>query len=125
MAGAHKIGSLLFCPTCGTLLDLPKDSEEFVLCEQCGHEEPASSYENVEITTTSHPDAFPSALRQKRKTQTKRHDQQDMGTLATEKCPNCGYSQAYSKELQLRSADEGSTIFYTCASCKHGWRVNN
>ncbi|KAG6899228.1 hypothetical protein C0993_012098 [Termitomyces sp. T159_Od127] len=78
---AHKIGSLLFCPTCGTLLALPKDDEDTVTCEQCGHLEPATSYENIEITTRSHPDAFPSALQQKRKTQTKRHEKGDQGTL--------------------------------------------
>lgn len=32
-----------------------------------------TAYENIEITTRSHPDAFPSALQQKRKTQTKTH----------------------------------------------------
>ncbi|KAF8980126.1 DNA-directed RNA polymerase I kDa polypeptide [Cyathus striatus] len=122
---AHKIGSLLFCPNCGTLLALPKDGEMTVVCEQCEHEEPANSYENTVITTRSHPDAFPSALRQKRKTQTKLHEKGDQGTLVAEKCPACGHMEAYSKEMQLRSADEGSTIFYTCASCKHGWRVNN
>ncbi|KAF8060881.1 DNA-directed RNA polymerase I kDa polypeptide [Lyophyllum atratum] len=127
---AHKIGSLLFCPTCGTLLSLPQDGEDAVTCEQCGHVEPASSYENIEITTRSHPDAFPSALRQKRKTQTKLHEKGDQGTLVSEKCPGCGHLSAYSKEMQLRGADEGSTIFYTasppyCVACKHGWRVNN
>ncbi|KAL0950510.1 hypothetical protein HGRIS_007319 [Hohenbuehelia grisea] len=122
---AHKIGSLLFCPTCGTLLDLPKDKEKHVTCEQCGHEEPTSSYEGIEITTGSHPDAFPSALRQKRKTQTKLHEGADQGTLVSEKCPSCGHMEAYSREKQMRSADEGSTILYTCTSCKHGWRVNN
>jgi hypothetical protein len=88
------IGSLLFCPSCGTLLDLPKDGEDTVTCEQCGHGEPASctqtsslykflakyiifkffwaAYDNIEITTRSHPDAFPSPLRQAKKTQTKR-----------------------------------------------------
>ncbi|PPQ73101.1 hypothetical protein CVT24_009437 [Panaeolus cyanescens] len=96
-----------------------------VTCEQCGHDEPASSYENVVITTRSEAEAFPSALRQKRKTQTKRHDTGDLGTLVSEKCPSCGHMQAYSKERQLRSADEGSTIFYECAACKHGWRTNN
>jgi hypothetical protein len=39
------------------------------------------AYEDVEITTRSHPDAFPSALRQKRKTQTKLHAQGDQGTV--------------------------------------------
>ncbi|KAJ6459512.1 DNA-directed RNA polymerase I kDa polypeptide [Mycena sanguinolenta] len=125
MSEAHKIGSLLFCPRCGTLLDLPQDGEADVTCEQCAHVEPASSYENTEIITRSDPDAFPSALRQKRKTQTKLHESGDQGTLVAEKCPSCGALEAYSKEMQLRSADEGSTIFYTCVACKHGWRVNN
>lgn len=37
---ARLIGSLLFCPTCSTLLDLPGDAD-VIVCEQCGHEEPA------------------------------------------------------------------------------------
>ena len=98
-------GSLLFCPECGTLLDQPKDGDDSVSCEQCHHEEPANcrwssctrlalvlhlhgsfnipwaAYDNIVITTRSHPDAFPSALRQKRKTQTKQHDKGDQGTL--------------------------------------------
>ncbi|KIM81704.1 hypothetical protein PILCRDRAFT_821050 [Piloderma croceum F 1598] len=122
---AHKIGTLLFCPDCGTLLNLPKDNESSVICEQCEHEEPASSYENIEITTRSHPEAFPSALRQKRKTQTKVHEADAALLKVSEKCPECGHLEAYSKEMQLRSADEGSTILYTCVACKHGWRVNN
>lgn len=83
-------GSLLFCPDCGTLLSVPEGDELSVKCEQCEHEEPVScvyhiiilahsilsivAYENIEITTRSHPEAFPSALRQKRKTQTKVHE---------------------------------------------------
>ncbi|KAG1814405.1 DNA-directed RNA polymerase I kDa polypeptide [Suillus subaureus] len=121
---AHKIGSLIFCPHCGTLLSPPKDDEKTVICEQCSYEEPASSYENIEITTRSHPEAFPSALRQKRKTQTKVHQGKVLPKVS-EKCPACGHLEAYYEEKQMRSADEGSTILYTCVSCKHGWRVNN
>lgn len=33
-----------------------------------------TAYENITVVTRSHPDAFPSALRQKGKTQTKEHD---------------------------------------------------
>ncbi|KAG2142708.1 transcription factor S-II-domain-containing protein [Suillus cothurnatus] len=122
---AHKIGSLIFCPHCGTLLSPPKDDEKTVICEQCSYEEPASCLtENIEITTRSHPEAFPSALRQKRKTQTKVHQGKVLPKVS-EKCPACGHLEAYYEEKQMRSADEGSTILYTCVSCKHGWRVNN
>jgi hypothetical protein len=39
---AHRIGALLFCPACGTLLDLPKDEQDEIPCGQCGRLEPAS-----------------------------------------------------------------------------------
>lgn len=73
---------MLFCPSCGTLLALPGDDDE-ISCEQCGRKEPASctstasavqlstliwlaAYENLDTKTYSHPQAFPSVLRQKR-----------------------------------------------------------
>ncbi|GAB1523853.1 DNA-directed RNA polymerase I core subunit rpa12 [Rhizoctonia solani] len=108
---AHRIVSLLFCPTCGTLLDLPGEDAPHVKCEQCGHLEPASSYENHQVETRSRPDAFPSVLQLKRTTQTKEHLDANVKTKTAETCPKCGHKEALSQERQLRSADEGSTIF--------------
>ncbi|KAF8523774.1 hypothetical protein BU17DRAFT_43613, partial [Hysterangium stoloniferum] len=118
-------GSLLFCPSCGSLLDLPKDGEDAVTCEQCKYVEPATSFDNIEITTRSHPDAFPSALRQARKTQTKNLDSLDALERVVQKCPQCGHDEAFLKQLAMRGADEGTTNLYTCVSCKHGWQLNN
>lgn len=96
-----ETGSLLFCPDCGTLLNLPKDDEINVECEQCKYVEPATcksptlqrnlfkhslyktAYENLEIITRSHPDAFPSALHQKKKTQTKVHEGETLLKVTT------------------------------------------
>lgn len=36
----NRIGSLNFCPTCGNLLDVPKD-DDVITCAQCGHTEDA------------------------------------------------------------------------------------
>jgi DNA-directed RNA polymerase I subunit RPA12 len=145
LSGLLKTGSLLFCPDCGTLLDLPND-EEFIKCDQCGRLEPTScmlytisrdnerlretAYDNIEVTTRSHPDAFPSALKEKRTTQTKVHETYDASTFVRifyfcsecalisgqtndVKCARCEQLGAYYTQAQTRSADEGSTIFYT------------
>lgn len=68
-----------------------------------------------EIITKSKPSDFPSYLRQKLSTtQTiKRHE---VNTEATtnQNCPKCGRTEVRFSAVQLRSADEGSTIFYTC-----------
>lgn len=76
------------------------------------------AYENIEIITRSHPDAFPSALRQKRKTQTRIHEGKVLpkvrhhmpihpglvieSTQVTEKCPACGHPEAFYEEKQVR-----------------------
>ncbi|KAF8329091.1 DNA-directed RNA polymerase I kDa polypeptide [Cantharellus anzutake] len=121
---ALKIGNLLFCPNCGTLLNLP-GVEEHVLCEQCGHSELVSSYENTVVYTRSHPDAFPSALRMKKATLIKIHEGADLGTKCNEPCPRCSHPESWYREAQTRSADEGATISYTCTKCNFKWKINN
>jgi len=34
-------------------------------------------------------------------------------------CSKCGYGKMSYTTLQLRSADEGQTVFFTCLKCKH------
>jgi DNA-directed RNA polymerase subunit M/transcription elongation factor TFIIS len=36
-------------------------------------------------------------------------------------CPSCNHDTAYFQQIQTRSADEASSIFYKCASCKSQW----
>jgi len=39
------------------------------------------------------------------------------------KCPACEFGEAYFYELQTRSADEPSTIFFRCAKCRNKCKV--
>lgn len=67
------------------------------------------------VTVTSKPSAFPSLLRSKLSlVQTLTED--DVQTKATIKktCPECGRDEMRYTTVQLRSADEGSTVFYSC-----------
>ncbi|BEJ15062.1 hypothetical protein CspHIS471_0408290 [Cutaneotrichosporon sp. HIS471] len=126
---AKRIGALLFCPACGTLLDLPRDDQDEIDCHQCGRKEPASSYENLPTKTFSSANAFPSALKAKRALVQNNVDEseaaKDRDPIANERCDNCGHIGMSYKEMQLRSADEGSTIFYKCLNCGHQTSTNN
>lgn len=148
---ALRIGSLLFCPACGTLLDLPKDEQDEIECHSCGRREPAScklvrlcqivikliwvAYENLPTTTYSSPQAFPSSLRSKRalvqNTTTEEQAAKSKDTIVShcamnlgqsllwqsdESCPKCSKQGLSYYTMQLRSADEGSTVFYEVSS---------
>lgn len=41
------------------------------------------------------------------------------GPVVERKCPKCGNHKMSYATLQLRSADEGQTVFYTCTKCKY------
>ena len=38
-------------------------------------------------------------------------------------CGKCGHNEATFVQMQTRSGDEASTLFFTCTSCQHKWKV--
>ncbi|BGP18473.1 hypothetical protein JCM10213_001212 [Rhodosporidiobolus nylandii] len=121
----NQIGSLIFCSRCGTLLDLPGDEDQLV-CDGCGQVEDATAYEGKVITTKSNPAAFPSSLRQAKTSLVKNSgDVEKKAMMIDETCEKCGHGQMSVKTMQLRSADEGATVFYSCPKCGDERRLNN
>lgn len=51
------------------------------------------------------------------KTEYNKNDADD-GPIAERRCSKCGHNQMSYAAVQLRSADEGQTVFYTCLKCK-------
>ncbi|EJS43053.1 rpa12p [Saccharomyces arboricola H-6] len=122
------VGSLIFCLDCGDLLENPSAVlGSNVECSQCKAIYPKSQFSNLKVVTTTADDAFPSALRAKKsvvKTSLKKNELKDGATIK-ERCPQCGNEEMNYHTLQLRSADEGATVFYTCTSCGYKFRTNN
>ena len=109
------IGSLVFCTDCGNLLPATKGSEKSILlCECCGAENKDSGSKIIE--TESKPSDFPSFLRQKLQSSVQNFERHNIQTetAAQEKCPKCGREEVTYTTVQLRSADEGSTVIYNC-----------
>lgn len=128
------IGSLVFCTACGNLLESSTGNKNTILvCDCCGAENkglyspfspgrnsnPLTDTASKTITTSTKASSFPSLLRQKRSDiqQVERSDMQNEAVIQ-QTCPECGRQEVRYTAVQLRSADEGSTIFYTC-DCGH------
>ena len=73
-------------------------------------------------TTVAHlnPKSLPSSLRSKRSDirELTKEDQENQQKSA-ESCPECDTPNMMFTVAQLRSADEGSTVFYHCLECGH------
>ena len=41
-----------------------------------------------------------------------------------EECPKCKYHRMSFYTMQMRSVDEGQTVFYTCLSCNYKFSTN-
>ncbi|KAJ1560626.1 DNA-directed RNA polymerase I core subunit rpa12, partial [Cladochytrium tenue] len=47
------------------------------------------------------------------------------GATIEEKCPKCEAPEMTFHTAQLRSADEGQTVFYSCVKCGYKFSVNS
>ncbi|KAL3482034.1 hypothetical protein BJX99DRAFT_218048 [Aspergillus californicus] len=109
-----------FCEVCGNLLDAcPNEASE---CELCGK---TAKNRTLNHTQSSTSENFPPRLRNKLRSTTQLVSSGPSGPRVDTDCAKCPSQVAIYTEAQLRSADEGSTIFYTCISCGHRWREDN
>eukprot|EP01095_Lingulamoeba_sp_RSL-Kostka_P003881 TRINITY_DN149_c0_g1_i1.p1 TRINITY_DN149_c0_g1~~TRINITY_DN149_c0_g1_i1.p1 ORF type:complete len:120 (+),score=16.90 TRINITY_DN149_c0_g1_i1:344-703(+) len=106
-----------FCYECGTLLDMPTVGIE-IICDRCKSTCLISDFSNKTIVSTSK--KHTAGLKQ-----TSIDDGDDRPISTNETCQQCGCNQIYYSMFQLRSADEGQTIFYECVDCRFIWSVNN
>ncbi|KAL7915951.1 hypothetical protein GGI35DRAFT_473271 [Trichoderma velutinum] len=119
------IGSMVFCTDCGNLLPATKGTEQNVLSCECCSAENKDTGAKI-IVTESKPSDFPSFLRQKLQSSVQSVERHTLNTESTvrERCPNCGREEVKYTTVQLRSADEGSTVIYNC-ECGFSWHENN
>ncbi|PSN48110.1 DNA-directed RNA polymerase I subunit RPA12 [Blattella germanica] len=100
-----------FCPKCGTILPLLTMSGN-VTCYNCGKSYGPEVYQGLEYEYVIHfnsMDTYQDAKENKDAAE---------GPVVDRKCPSCGNKKMSYATLQLRSADEGQTVFYTCTKCK-------
>jgi DNA-directed RNA polymerase I subunit RPA12 len=131
------IGSLIFCTACGDLLPpTTGDPKRILVCTVCGTQNrgeisagvtttPFETHSTVDVkfepvVTKSKPDAFPSALRAKHSNvQVLNESDVQKEAVIRYTCPECENEEMLYYTQQLRSADEGTTVFYRCPKCNH------
>ena len=114
-----------FCPECGSLLVLPEINP--IVCSVCNLECDYEDLPNLEVITQCSARDPPQALQKGNKDQNDEDDERQQRHRATvdEPCPKCAHPQLEFYLMQLRSADEGQTVFYECSNCAHKFSQNN
>ncbi|KAF2148072.1 Rpa12 DNA-directed RNA polymerase I [Myriangium duriaei CBS 260.36] len=119
-------GSLCFCSACGNLLDRVRPNVTSITCTIC--QTPNENNWPKTQTVMIQQSALPSSsLRKKKHSFVKSGDGKEGAgeALMQEACPKCEHPEMYYSEVQMRSADEGSTIRYRCPKCGHKFNANN
>ncbi|CAG9768794.1 unnamed protein product [Ceutorhynchus assimilis] len=104
-----------FCSDCGSILP-PLRGTGDVTCYSCSRVFAPEMLidSNSKVHYTIHFNDRSTKGKQADKT----GEDEEEGPIVERKCPKCGNEKMSYATLQLRSADEGQTVFYTCTKCK-------
>ncbi|XP_063706677.1 DNA-directed RNA polymerase I subunit RPA12 [Culicoides brevitarsis] len=106
-----------FCPNCGSIFPQLRQSGN-VICYTCKNEFRPEVFGTNECEYTLHFNTY-HPPKEKDLVALKKDQDEDEGPIVERKCPQCGNTKMSYATLQLRSADEGQTVFFTCTKCKY------
>lgn len=105
-----------FCPGCGSLLP-SLTARGDVTCICCKFVVSSKLFDEKVIRYTVHFNSQENTVK-KKAAAAGEVDHAD-GPIIERKCPKCGHDLMSYAAIQLRSADEGQTVFFTCLKCKY------
>lgn len=106
-----------FCPSCGSLLPSLASTGD-VTCLCCKYVVSSKLFDEKVIRYSVEFNSLEGADRAGKKKKTGAVDQAD-GPVIERKCPKCAHDLMSYAAIQLRSADEGQTVFFTCLKCQY------
>ena len=121
----------LFCPYSGNVMSMDA-TRNIAFCESSGYS--VALRDMVDTVTIQQSSDMEEVMRRYNleplvKTSERLDEENALAsrTRATvdEDCPQCGHHGLEFYTLQLRSADEGQTVFYECIQCGHKYSQNN
>ncbi|EAT37552.1 AAEL010468-PB [Aedes aegypti] len=104
-----------FCADCGSILPLMRMTGT-VHCYNCHKVYNEGAFGTMEVAYTIHFNSYENKKAGQQQDRQKA-DAAD-GPIVSRKCPKCGNDKMSYATLQLRSADEGQTVFFTCTKCQ-------
>eukprot|EP00455_Lapot_gusevi_P003465 TRINITY_DN11416_c0_g1_i1.p1 TRINITY_DN11416_c0_g1~~TRINITY_DN11416_c0_g1_i1.p1 ORF type:complete len:146 (-),score=21.02 TRINITY_DN11416_c0_g1_i1:312-689(-) len=115
---AQPSESAVFCPVCHSILDAP-DVRNQLNCVICRFTCDAGEFGRHELITQT------KSSKAKNLVQKEIDMDENVGrAVVNEICPKCGHDKMSFYTMQLRSADEGQTVFYACLKCAYKFSVN-
>uniref|UniRef100_A0A0D6R2Z3 DNA-directed RNA polymerase subunit n=1 Tax=Araucaria cunninghamii TaxID=56994 RepID=A0A0D6R2Z3_ARACU len=127
MARVH-LHDFLFCDICGTLLYF--DSPVYASCPLCENKRDVNEFRGKEMWYKVGAEDIRKHLKLEpfikvdNMEEVQEEDEIQQRAVVNEDCPKCHHPQLEYYTRQLRSADEGQTVFYECPNCRHKFAHN-
>lgn len=115
-----------FCPSCRATLKV--DGTGAIDCDVCSYKSNLSEMHPSLLpstTTYSMDRATPIWAKSDEEQAALRQSNDPVRATIEEPCVRCGAREVGYYTVQLRSVDEGQTVFYECPDCKYTWSINN
>ncbi|PRW18300.1 DNA-directed RNA polymerase I subunit RPA12 [Chlorella sorokiniana] len=121
----------MFCPVTGSLLTLDA-AAGVARSEKCDFQRPLEDLDDTMtvVTLADMPDyqrryALEPLVKSKEQLEFEELLKNRVRATVDEPCPRCKNPVLEYYTMQLRSADEGQTVFYECRKCRYRYSTNN